>query len=54
MLEEWLDEEQHKYPELQKKFNTYLNNKENDAIMNSIKEEIQMMMYNKKKIRCSL
>ena len=54
MLEEWLDEEQHKYPELQKKFNTYLNNKENDAIMNSIKEEIQIMMYNKKKIRCSL
>lgn len=49
MLEEWLDEEQHKYPDLRDKFNKYLNNKENDAIMNSIKEEIQMMMYNKKK-----
>ena len=50
MLEEWLDEEQHKYPELQEKFNKYLNNKENDETMNMIKEEIKMMMYNKKKL----
>ena len=49
MLEEWLDDEQHKYPDLRDKFNKYLNNKENDAIMDSIKEEIKMMMYNKKK-----
>ena len=50
MLEEWLDEEQHKYPDLQDKFNKYLNNKENDETMNYIKEEIKMMMYNKKKL----
>ena len=50
MLEEWLDEEQHKYPDLQDKFNKYLNNKENDETMNLIKEEIKMMMYNKKKL----
>ena len=54
MLEEWLDEEQHKYPDLRDKFNKYLNNKENDAIMNSIKEEIKMMMYNKKNVSCGL
>jgi len=50
LLEEWLDEEQHKHPELKDKFNKYLNNKENDETMNLIKEEIKMMMYNKKKL----
>jgi hypothetical protein len=27
----------------------YLNNKENDETLNMIKDEIKMMMYNKKK-----
>ena len=49
LLEDWLDEYQHKYPELRKKFEKYLNNKENDETMNIIKEEIKLLMYNKKK-----
>ena len=49
MLEEWLDEEQHKYPELKEKFLRYLNNKENDDTLNMIKDEIKIMMYNKAK-----
>jgi hypothetical protein len=47
LIEDWLEEEQHKYPELKKKFEKYLDNKENDETMNLIKEEIKLMMYNK-------
>jgi len=50
LLEEWLYEEQHKYPELSKKFEKYLNNKENDETMNMIKEDIKIMLYNKKNL----
>jgi ElaB/YqjD/DUF883 family membrane-anchored ribosome-binding protein/protein-arginine kinase activator protein McsA len=50
LLEEWLDDEQHKYPDLRQKFERYLNNKENDETMNMIKEEIKLMLYNKKKL----
>lgn len=49
MIEEWLESEQHKYPELQDKFMQYLDNKENDETMNMVKEEIKLMMYNNKK-----
>jgi hypothetical protein len=49
LLEQWLDEEQDKYPELKDKFIRYLNNKENDETLNMIKDEIKMMMYNSKK-----
>ena len=49
LLEEWLDEEQDKYPELKDKFIRYLNNKENDETLNMIKDEIKLMMYNSKK-----
>jgi hypothetical protein len=48
MLEQWLDEEQHKYPELKEKFNRYLHNKEDDDTLNMIKEDIKLMMYNNK------
>jgi hypothetical protein len=49
LLEQWLDEEQDKYPELKEKFIKYLNNKENDETLNMIKDEIKIMMYNNKK-----
>ena len=49
LLEEWINEEQNKYPELKEKFIKYLNNKENDETLNMIKEEIKIMMYNNKK-----
>ena len=48
MLEEWIEDE--RYPELKDKFMRYLNNKENDEMLNTIKDEIKMMMYNNKKL----
>ena len=48
LLEQWLEDEQHKYPELKEKFDRYLHNKEDDDTLNMIKEEIKLMMYNKK------
>lgn len=54
MIEEWLDEEQHKYPTLRDKFIKYLNNKENDENMNLIKEEIKLMMYNNKQLKIDI
>lgn len=46
LLEDWLD--QYGTPELRQKYNKYLYNKENDEIMNNIKDEIKMMLYNKR------
>ena len=47
LLEEWLEE--HKNNKImQDKFIKYLNNKEKDENMNTIKEEIKLMLYNKK------
>tara|TARA_B100000963_G_scaffold360835_1_gene393378 strand:- start:250 stop:1089 length:840 start_codon:yes stop_codon:yes gene_type:complete len=48
LLEEWLDKEQNNYPELRDKFEKYLNNKDNDNILNNIKDDIKLMMYNNK------
>ena len=50
LLEEWIENEQDNYPELRDKFEKYLQNKEDDNIMNNIKEDIKLMMYNKKKL----
>lgn len=47
ILEDWLEEYGTK--DLRDKYERYLNNKENEETMNLIKEEIKMMMYNKKK-----
>jgi ElaB/YqjD/DUF883 family membrane-anchored ribosome-binding protein len=49
MIEEWLEDCEDKYPEMREKFLQYLNNKDNDETMNMIKDEIKLMMYNKKK-----
>ena len=49
LLEEWLDKYQQQYPELRHKFEKYLNNKENDEVINVIKDEIKLMLYNNKK-----
>ncbi len=46
LLEEWIHREKDNYPELRDKFEKYLNNKENDNILNTIKEDIKLMMYN--------
>ena len=46
MLEEWYDEYKDKYPDMIKSFTKYLNNRDNDTVINKVKEEIILMMYN--------
>ena len=48
LLDEWL--ENNDYPEIKEKFVRYLNNKEKDDNLNAIKEDIKLMMYNKKRL----
>ena len=48
LLEEWLED--NRFPEIKEKFVRYLNNKENDDTLNMIKDDIKLMMYNKKKL----
>lgn len=48
ILENWYDEYQEKYPHIIKSFTRYLKNKEGDnELINNIKYEILMMLYNK-------
>lgn len=47
MLEQWI-EGQDKFPEIKRKFILYLNNKEKDDNINWFKDEIKLMMYNKR------
>lgn len=49
LLEDWINREQDKYPELRDKFEKYLENKENDSILNNIKDDIKLFMYNNRK-----
>jgi hypothetical protein len=54
MLEEWLEENQDN-TELKAKFMKYLDNKDDDAMINRIKEDIKLMMYNhQQKMKSSL
>ena len=46
IIEEWLDREGEKYPELRDKFEIFINNKENENILNTIKENLCLLMYN--------
>jgi len=48
LLEDWLDE--YGTHELRQKFECYLTNKGHDETLCMIKDEIKMMMYNKKKL----
>ena len=48
-LEEWL-ENGDQYPEIMNKFNRYLEKKENDKVLNKIKTEIRLMLYNNRDI----
>ena len=51
LLEQWLEEGQYKYPEIKRKFMQYLDNKDKDDTINWIKEEIKLMMYNKRELQ---
>ena len=48
-LEEWIENGKD-YPEIMKKFNRYLEKKEKDSVINKIKEEIKLILFNNRKI----
>lgn len=48
-LEEWV-ENGREYPEIMKKFNRYLEKKEKDEVINKIKEEIKLILFNNRKV----
>ena len=48
-LEEWIENGQ-QYPDIMKKFNRYLEKKENDKVLNKVKSEIKMMLFNNRDI----
>jgi hypothetical protein len=48
-IEDWITKGK-EYPELMKKFKRYLNKKENNEVLNKIKEEIKLMLYNYRNI----
>ena len=44
-IEEWIEHGKD-YPDIMKKFNKYLEKKENDKVLNKIKSEIKLMLFN--------
>jgi len=48
-LEEWVENGK-EYPDIMRKFNRYLEKKEKDDIVNAIKEEIKLILFNNRKI----
>ena len=50
VLETWYDEYKEKYPNIIKSFQRYLKNRDEDVVLNKIKEEILVMLYNKRKM----
>ena len=48
-LEEWIENGKD-YPEIMKKFNRYLEKKEKDEVINKIKDEIKLLLYNNRKV----
>lgn len=50
VLETWYDEYKEKYPHIVHSFKRYLKNRDGDVLLNQAKEEILMMMYNKRKM----
>ena len=50
VLETWYDEYKEKYPSIIKSFQRYLHNRDEDEALNIAKEEILVMLYNKRKM----
>ena len=48
-LEEWVANG-NQYPDIMNKFNNYLHKKENDDILNKIKDEIQLLLFNNRSL----
>ena len=49
-LESWYDEYKEKYPEMIKSFNRYLKNRDTNEVLNKVKDEILLMLYNKRQM----
>ena len=50
VVENWYDEYMEKYPNIVESFKRYLKNSDSNTLLNNIKEEIFVMLYNKRKI----
>ena len=50
VLEAWYDEYKEKHPDIIASFQRYLQNRDGDEMLNNIKEEILVMLYNKRKM----
>jgi len=48
-LEEWLENGKN-YPDAMKKFNRYIEKRDNDKVINKIKEEIKLLLYNNRNV----
>jgi len=48
-LEEWIENGKN-YPDIMKKFNRYLEKKENDTVLNKVKNEIKLMLFNNREM----
>ncbi len=50
VLETWYDDCKEKYPHIVNSFQRYLKNKDGDIVLNRVKDEILLMLYNKRKM----
>ena len=50
VLENWYDEYKEKYPNIIQSFQRYLQNRDENIVLNKIKEELLLMLYNKRKM----
>lgn len=48
-IENWI-EDGRKYPAIMKKFERYIQKKENDIVIDKIKEEIKLMLFNNRSL----
>ena len=48
-LEEWIENGK-KYPEMMRKFKRYIDKKENDKVIEAVKNEIKLLLYNNRQI----
>ena len=46
VLETWYDDYKDKYPHIIQSFQRYLKNRDGDVVLNKVKDEILMMLYN--------
>jgi hypothetical protein len=50
VLETWYDDYKDKYPHIIQSFQRYLKNRDGDVVLNKVKDEILMMLYNNRKM----